>query len=108
MQFLIVWEGDLPTEITWYLKRIEGGWGWAALAIVLGQGLLPFLALLWPPVKRSRWGLAAVCGLLLGGASAGKLVARAARLRRHWNDLVRSGGHAGDRRPLGGAVHLAP
>jgi hypothetical protein len=65
MQFLIVWEGDLPTEITWYLKRIEGGWGWAALAIVLGQGLLPFLALLWPPIKRSRWGLAAVCGLLL-------------------------------------------
>jgi hypothetical protein len=65
MQFLIVWEGDLPTEITWYLKRIEGGWGWAAIAIVLGQGLLPFLALLWPPIKRSRRGLAAVCGLLL-------------------------------------------
>src|SRR3954465_3682616 len=65
MQFLIVWEGDLPSEISWYLKRIEGGWGWAALAIVLGQGLLPFLALLWPPIKRSRWGLAAVCGLLL-------------------------------------------
>jgi hypothetical protein len=65
MQFLIVWEGDLPSEITWYLKRLEGGWGWAALAIVLGQGLLPFLALLWPPIKRSRWGLASVCGLLL-------------------------------------------
>ena len=65
MQFLIVWEGDIPTEITWYLKRIEGGWGWAAIAIVLGQGLLPFLALLWPPIKRSRRGLAAVCGLLL-------------------------------------------
>ena len=65
MQFLIVWEGDMPTEITWYLKRIEGGWGWAAIAIVLGQGLLPFLALLWPPIKRSRRGLTAVCGLLL-------------------------------------------
>jgi hypothetical protein len=65
MQFLIVWEGDIPTEITWYLKRTEGGWGWAAVAIVLGQGLLPFLALLWPPIKRSRWGLATVCGLLL-------------------------------------------
>jgi hypothetical protein len=65
MQFLIVWEGDMPTEITWYLKRLEGGWGWAAVAIVLGQGLLPFLALLWPPIKRSSRGLAAVCGLLL-------------------------------------------
>jgi hypothetical protein len=65
MQFLIVWEEDLPTEISWYLKRIKGGWGWAAIAIVLGQGLLPFLALLWAPIKRSRRGLAAVCGLLL-------------------------------------------
>jgi hypothetical protein len=65
MQFLIVWEGDIPTEITWYLKRLDGGWGWAALTVVLAQGLLPFLALLWPRIKRSRLGLAAVCGLLL-------------------------------------------
>ena len=65
MQFLIVWEGDLPSEITWYLKRLDGGWGWAALAVVLVQGFLPFLALLWPRIKRSRRGLAAVCGVLL-------------------------------------------
>jgi len=65
MQFLIVWEGDMPTEITWYLKRLGGGWGWAALTVVLAQGLLPFLALLWPRIKLSRRGLAAVCGLLL-------------------------------------------
>jgi hypothetical protein len=65
MQFLIVWEADLPSEITWYLKRLDGGWGWAALAVVLAQGLLPFLALLWPRIKRSRRGLAAVCVLLL-------------------------------------------
>ncbi|UEM18559.1 hypothetical protein JL100_015690 [Skermanella mucosa] len=65
MQFLIVWEADLPTEITWYLKRLEGGWEWTALAVFLAQGLVPFLALLWPPVKRSRRGLAAVCVLLL-------------------------------------------
>lgn len=42
-----------------------GGWEWAALAVFLAQGLLPFLALLWPRVKRSRRGLAAVCVLLL-------------------------------------------
>jgi hypothetical protein len=65
MQFLIIWEEDLPKEITWYLPRIAGGWGGVAVAIALGQGLLPFLALIWWPVKRSRAGLASVCCLLL-------------------------------------------
>ena len=55
MQFLIIWEEDIPAEIGWYLKRLDGGWGWAGAGDrVLRQGLLPFLALIWPPVKRSR------------------------------------------------------
>ena len=63
-------------------ETAEGGWGWAAVAIVLGQGLLPFLALLWPPIKRSRRGAGRRLRPAARGASAGKLVARAARLRR--------------------------
>lgn len=65
MQFLIIWEEDLPKEISWYVARLAGGWGWVAVLGALGQGALPFFALIWWPVKRSRVGLGAVCGLLL-------------------------------------------
>ncbi|MCW2242860.1 hypothetical protein [Azospirillum canadense] len=65
MQFLIIWEEDLPKEISWYVARLAGGWGWVAVLGALGQGALPFFALIWWPVKRSRIGLGAVCGLLL-------------------------------------------
>ena len=26
-QFLIIWSGNLPEEIPWYLERMRGGWG---------------------------------------------------------------------------------
>ena len=29
-QFLIIWSGNLPEEITWYLARTRGGWQWLA------------------------------------------------------------------------------
>ena len=25
-QFLIIWSGNLPEEIPWYLHRLHGGW----------------------------------------------------------------------------------
>ena len=31
-QFLIIWSGNLPEEIPWYLDRIRGGWGVIAFA----------------------------------------------------------------------------
>ncbi|MCM8737387.1 hypothetical protein M5E06_25015 [Azospirillum sp. A1-3] len=65
MQFLIVWQENLPHEITWYVARLSGGWGWVAVLGALAQGALPFAALIWWPVKRSRGGLAAICLLLL-------------------------------------------
>ena len=27
-QYLIIWSGNLPEEISWYLARFRGGWGW--------------------------------------------------------------------------------
>jgi hypothetical protein len=67
MQFLIIWEEDIPAEIGWYLKRLDGGWGWLALVIAFAQGLLPFLALIWRPVRRSRRLLGLACGVLILG-----------------------------------------
>ncbi|MBV9523770.1 MAG: hypothetical protein JO010_13300 [Alphaproteobacteria bacterium] len=65
MQFLIIWEENLKGEIGWYLKRLEGGWGAVAVAIAAGHFIIPFLALIWSPVKRNRAALGAICALLM-------------------------------------------
>jgi hypothetical protein len=51
-QFLIIWAGNLPNEIPWYVSRLRGGWGWVALAIVIFHFAVPFLLLLMRGVKR--------------------------------------------------------
>ena len=43
-QFLIVWAGNLPDEITWYLPRLRSGWQWIAAFLVAGHFALPFLS----------------------------------------------------------------
>ena len=32
-QYMIIWSGNKPDEITWYLARRRGGWFWVAIAI---------------------------------------------------------------------------
>jgi hypothetical protein len=59
-QFLIIWSGNLPEEIPWYIERIRGGWGAVALLIVFGHFALPFLLLLSRNLKRRERLLARV------------------------------------------------
>lgn len=58
-QFLIVWSGNLPSEITFYLARLSGGWQYLALALVLLHFAFPFALLLSRDLKRDyrllRW-----------------------------------------------------
>jgi hypothetical protein len=51
-QWLIIWAGNLPEEISWFLNRIHGGWGVVALAIILFHFALPFALLLSKERKR--------------------------------------------------------
>jgi hypothetical protein len=53
-QFLIIWAGNLPEEIPWYLKRLEGGWQWVGTALIIFHFALPFAALLSRDLKRNR------------------------------------------------------
>jgi len=53
-QFLIIWSGNLPEEIPWYLKRMRGVWGWLAIALIVGHFAIPFLLLLSRSLKRNR------------------------------------------------------
>src|SRR6185437_3732474 len=64
-QFLIIWSGNLPEEISWYLKRLKGGWGWVALAIVIFHFFTPFGLLLFRGVKRHAQRLFNVCVLMV-------------------------------------------
>ena len=52
-QFLIIWAGNLPQEIPWYIERLKGGWQYVALIIVLGHFALPFALLLSRDLKRN-------------------------------------------------------
>jgi hypothetical protein len=64
-QFLIMWSGNLPEEIPWYIRRLHGGWQYLALALVLFHFAVPFLLLLSRDLKRNARPLALVAGLLL-------------------------------------------
>jgi hypothetical protein len=64
-QFLLIWSGNLPEEITWYLHRLRGGWQWFALAILVLQFAVPFCLLLSRDVKRNPRHLFAIAVLIL-------------------------------------------
>jgi hypothetical protein len=52
-QWLIIWAGNLPNEITYYLRRLNGGWGYVGLFIVIFHFAIPFGILLSRPFKRN-------------------------------------------------------
>jgi hypothetical protein len=64
-QFLIVWSGNLPEEIPWYLRRLQGGWQYVGLAVIVLHFALPFGLLLSHRVKRNSGRLMAVALLVL-------------------------------------------
>jgi hypothetical protein len=69
MQVLIVWQSDLASEAPWYVARTAGGWGIIAAVIAAGHFVLPFFALMWPQLQRSRRGIASVAALLVLSAA---------------------------------------
>jgi hypothetical protein len=64
-QLLIIWSGNLPEEIPWYLERFRGQWRWLGVALILLNFALPFLLLLSRDLKHNRRRLMAVAWLLI-------------------------------------------
>ena len=98
-QFLIIWAGNLPEEIPFYLQRLQGGWQFLALALVLFHFALPFAVLLSRDLKRNAKTLGLVAGLVLAirvvdlywlvaPDLAGHHGAGAPGLHPHWLDLA--------------------
>jgi len=51
-QLIIIYQGNLPEEIPWYLHRLHGAWMPIAILVLLGHFVLPFLLLLSRDLKR--------------------------------------------------------
>jgi hypothetical protein len=65
MQFLIIWAENLPREISWYVARLQTGWWFVGVALIVLQFAVPLLALLWRSVKDDRRRLVWVAALIL-------------------------------------------
>jgi len=64
-QLIIIWSGDLPEEVVWYLERIQGGWLGVSIALGVFHFFLPFLILLSRGFKRNIGALIQVAVFLL-------------------------------------------
>lgn len=61
-QLLIYWIGNIPDEVSFYLKRVRGSWDAITYVIVFGHFVLPFFALLNRHLKRHSGVLALIGG----------------------------------------------
>jgi len=66
-QYLLIWYANLPEETTYYLTRLEHGWGFLFWANLVVGWALPFFLLLRRSSKRSETRLLAACVVLLIG-----------------------------------------
>ncbi len=64
-QLIIIYAGNLPHEIGWYLRRIQGGWLGVGLFVVAFHFAAPFCLLLFRRIKGSARALVGVTSLVL-------------------------------------------
>jgi len=60
-EFLIIWSGNIPDELPWYLNRINGGW-WVICSLdFICHWLVPFCLLLSRDLKRNKQKMIWIC-----------------------------------------------
>ncbi|QDU60874.1 hypothetical protein Pan216_17270 [Planctomycetes bacterium Pan216] len=65
-QYFLIWYANIPEETVWYIRRTEGPWGLIAVAVGIGNFVVPFCLLLRRDAKRSVWILGFSAAWLLG------------------------------------------
>jgi hypothetical protein len=71
-QYLLIWYGNIPEEVTYYIRRTSGAWLPVFLGGLVINWIIPFGALMSARSKRNPRVLATVCIIVLAG---------------HWLDL---------------------
>ncbi|MBA4063652.1 MAG: hypothetical protein C0501_08060 [Isosphaera sp.] len=64
-QYMLIWIGNLPEEIPFYLKRSAGGWWYVSAALCVFHFAVPFLLLLFRDIKSKPNRLRGVATYLL-------------------------------------------
>jgi hypothetical protein len=64
-QYLIIWSGNLPEEVPWYLHRTQGGWVWLIRFVLAFQFVAPLLLLFSRRTKRNIQRLTVLAAVLL-------------------------------------------
>ncbi len=64
-QFLIIWAGNLPDEIPFFLVRMRNGWQYLSLVLAFGHFVLPFVLLLSRDIKKQFGRLAGIAVFIL-------------------------------------------
>jgi len=64
-QYMLMWIGNLPEEIPWYLQRAHGPWRPVSIVLALGHFGLPFLVLLSAEIKKIPVAISGVAAWML-------------------------------------------
>ena len=103
-QLIIIWSGNLPEEVPFYLSRTHGGWLVVSVFLAVAHFALPFVLLLSRDLKRDAKKLGIVAGVLLAmrwvdlywmAAPAFGHGEHAAGAMPHWLDLAAAVGLGG-------------
>lgn len=60
-QYFLIWYSNITEETQFYLLRNSGWWNVVSMALVVGHFFIPFVILLWRPVKKTPALLSLIC-----------------------------------------------
>lgn len=64
-QYLIIYSGNLPQEVSWYVRRMNGGWIWVGAILLVFHFAVPFSLLLSQSLKKNPKTFAAIAIFLI-------------------------------------------
>jgi hypothetical protein len=59
-QLIVIWSGNVPVEVSWYVTRLRGGWRVVAMVLLFGGFAVPFCLLLIRAIKRRAAAMALI------------------------------------------------